>query len=87
MDYAADARNMVSNGKPRMAPFTPQADDHYQPLPAAIHNTYRYEANRLCRVIHHSDRRIVHHCEHPIQAILLEPTAGHNVARRRCPRS
>ena len=33
MDYAADARNMVSNGKPRMAPTDPLAADHYQMLP------------------------------------------------------
>ena len=33
MDLAGTARNMVSNGKPRMAPTDPLAADHYQMLP------------------------------------------------------
>ena len=40
---AADARNMVGIGKPRMAPTFPLAADHYQPLPPARELTTLYE--------------------------------------------
>ena len=83
MDYAADARNMVSNGKPRMAPTDPLAADHYQTLPPGITIKYTYEANRLCRVIHPSHSVVHHSHELALSHILLEPSAGHSVARGR----
>ena len=75
MDLAGLARNMVSNGKLRSARDHTPITNHYRLTP----NTYRHEANRLCRTLPHRDHRIVRHNQLAVQDIPIR-SARHRVA-------
>ena len=79
MYCARPAKNMVRNGKPRSASGLRTITNHYR----LAWNTYWHEVNRLYRVIHSGHSLIVCHNQLAVPHILLEPTVGHNVARRR----